>query len=100
MYSENGTEIARGNTTASYTLKTTTEEDFGKFNCTAENPDGKAAHLMELKKAVRPGPPRNVAANKTCKEIILKWQHPLDNGGMMIRNYIITVFLKWQATEH
>ncbi|KAJ7312354.1 hypothetical protein OS493_039723 [Desmophyllum pertusum] len=51
MYSENGTEIARGNTTASYTLKTTTEEDFGKFNCTAENPDGKAAHLMELRKA-------------------------------------------------
>ncbi|KAJ7375776.1 axonal fasciculation [Desmophyllum pertusum] len=93
MYSENGTEIARGNTTASYTLKTTTEEDFGKFNCTAENPDGKAAHLMELKKAVRPGPPRNVAANKTCKEIILKWQHPLENGGMEILNYIITVLL-------
>ena len=54
MYSENGTEIARGNTTASYTLKTTTEEDFGKFNCTAENPDGKAEHLMELKKAGTP----------------------------------------------
>lgn len=40
---------------------------------------------------VSPGPPRDVAANKTCKEITLNWQPPLNNGGMAIAHYIITV---------
>ena len=38
-----------------------------------------------------PGQPRDVTANKTCKEITLMWKHPFDNGGMEITNYIITV---------
>ena len=38
-----------------------------------------------------PGPPRDVTANKTCKEITLIWKRPFDNGGMAIANYIITV---------
>lgn len=51
MVVENGTEIARGNSLASYTLTTTTENDFGKFNCSAENPYGKAEYTVELRKA-------------------------------------------------
>ena len=46
-----------------------------------------------------PGPPRNVAANKTCKEITLYWQPPLDNGGMEIASYIIKV-LQENKQEH
>ena len=38
-----------------------------------------------------PGPPRDVTANKTCKEITLMWRPPFDNGGMDIANYVITV---------
>ena len=51
MRNENGTEIARGNSTASYTISSTTEEDFGTYNCTAESPDGKEEYLIELEKA-------------------------------------------------
>ena len=51
MRDDNGTEIARGNSTVSYTVSDTTEDDFGMFNCTAESPDGKAEYLVELRKA-------------------------------------------------
>ena len=51
MRDENGTEIARGNSSASYIISDTTEDDFGMFNCTAESPDGKAEYLVELRKA-------------------------------------------------
>ncbi|KAL9965519.1 hypothetical protein ACROYT_G029328 [Oculina patagonica] len=93
MADKNGTEIARGNGSASKTFDTTTKRDFGMYNCSANSPDGSAQYLVEFKKAVAPGPPRNVFANKTCKEITLNWQPPLDNGGMEIVEYTITVFL-------
>ncbi|XP_078381279.1 hemicentin-2-like isoform X4 [Oculina patagonica] len=93
MADKNGTEIARGNGSASKTFDTTTKRDFGMYNCSANSPDGSAQYLVEFKKAVAPGPPRNVAANKTCKEITLNWQPPLDNGGMQIVSYTITVLL-------
>ena len=51
MRDENGTEIAQGNSSVSYILTDTTENDFGTFNCTAESPDGKAEYLVELRKA-------------------------------------------------
>ena len=51
MRDENGTEIARGNSSVSYIISDTTEDDFGTFNCTAESPDGKAEYLVELRKA-------------------------------------------------
>jgi len=51
MRDENGTEISRGNSTASYTVNDTTEDDFGTFNCTAESPDGMTQYLVELRKA-------------------------------------------------
>ncbi|XP_078356092.1 fasciclin-2-like, partial [Oculina patagonica] len=54
MVAENGTEIARGNSLASYVFTTTTENDFGKFNCSAENPHGKAEYMVELRKADEP----------------------------------------------
>ncbi|XP_020602436.1 neural cell adhesion molecule 1-like isoform X3 [Orbicella faveolata] len=91
MRDENGTEIAQGNSTVSYTISYTTKDDFGTFNCTAESPDGMAQYLVELRKAVPPGPPRDVTTNKTCKEITLMWKRPFDNGGMEIASYIITV---------
>lgn len=39
---------------------------------------------------VAPGKPINVTASKTCKNIQMSWQPPLDNGGMKILNYVIT----------
>ena len=51
MRDENGTEIAQGNSTVSYTVSDTTEDDFGTFNCTAESPFGMAQYLVELRKA-------------------------------------------------
>jgi len=51
MRDENGTEIAQGNSTVSYTISYTTKDDFGTFNCTAESPDGTAQYLVELRKA-------------------------------------------------
>ena len=51
MSDKNGTEIARGNSTASYTITDTTEDDFGTYNCTAESPDGREEYLVELRKA-------------------------------------------------
>ena len=51
MRNENGREIIRGNSTASYTVSDTTEDDFGTFNCTAESPNGMAQYLVELRKA-------------------------------------------------
>ena len=51
MRDKNGTEIERGNSTVSYTVSDTTEDDFGKFNCTAESPNGMAQYLVELRKA-------------------------------------------------
>ena len=51
MRDDNGTEIARGNSTVSYTISDTTDDDFGTFNCTAESPDGKAEYLVEFLKA-------------------------------------------------
>lgn len=51
MRDDNGTELVRGNSTVSYTVSDTTEDDFGTFNCTAESADGKAEYLVELRKA-------------------------------------------------
>ena len=51
MRDENGTEIAQGNSTVSYTVSYTTEDDFGTFNCTAKSPFGMAQYLVELRKA-------------------------------------------------
>lgn len=92
MFSENGTEIASGNQSVSINITTLSEDDFGIFNCTAENAQGTAEYLVELKQAVPPGPPQDVSAEKTCDSITLKWQEPAENGGMPIINYIVTVF--------
>ena len=51
MRDENDTEIARGNSTVSYIISNTTEDDFGTFTCTADSPDGTAQYLVELRKA-------------------------------------------------
>ncbi|KAJ7333112.1 axonal fasciculation [Desmophyllum pertusum] len=50
-----------------------------------------ALFAVTVGSTVPPGPPRNVTANITCKALSLKWQHPLDNGGMEILGYNITV---------
>ena len=51
MRDETDTEIARGNSTVSYIISNTTEDDFGKYTCTADSPDGTAHYLVELRKA-------------------------------------------------
>ena len=51
MRDETGTETARGNSTVSYIISNTTENDFGKYTCTADSPDGTAQYLVELRKA-------------------------------------------------
>ena len=51
MRDQNGTEIAQGNSSVSFIISNTTEDDFGKFTCTAESPDGTAEYLVELRKA-------------------------------------------------
>ena len=50
MRDENGTGIEKGNSSVSYIISDTTEDDFGTFTCTAESPDGKAEYLVELRK--------------------------------------------------
>lgn len=90
MFSENGTEIAHGNQSVSIDI-TPLSDDFGVFNCTAENAEGTADYMVELKQAVPPGPPQDVQAEKTCNSITLTWKQPLDNGGMPITHYVITI---------
>ena len=51
MADKNGTETARGNSSASKTFVTTREGDFGMYNCSAQSPDGNAQYLVEFKKA-------------------------------------------------
>ncbi|XP_058948520.2 neural cell adhesion molecule 1 isoform X3 [Pocillopora verrucosa] len=91
MFSENGTEIAHGNQSVSIDITPLSEDDFGVFNCTAENAEGTADYMVELKQAVPPGPPQDVQAEKTCNSITLMWKQPLDNGGMPIIHYVITI---------
>lgn len=51
MFSENGTEIAHGNQSVSIDITTSSEDDFGVFNCSAENAEGTADYIVELKLA-------------------------------------------------
>ena len=51
MFSENGTEIAHGNQSVSIDITTLSEDDFGVFNCTAENAEGIADYMVELTQA-------------------------------------------------
>ena len=50
MTAPNGTEVATGDSAASVTLRTDSVDDFGFFNCSAENEDGqKEEFSVELK---------------------------------------------------
>ena len=49
MVFENGTEVASGNGSASFTLKTDSEDDFGMFNCSAVSSQGTDGVSLELK---------------------------------------------------
>ena len=51
MADENGTEIARGNSSASKRFETITVSDFGMYNCSAQSPNGNAQYMVELRKA-------------------------------------------------
>ena len=46
-----GQEVARGNSSASFKITTDSDNDFGTFNCTAENSFGVKHFLVELKVA-------------------------------------------------
>ncbi|KAJ7333111.1 hypothetical protein OS493_018286 [Desmophyllum pertusum] len=71
MYSENGTEIARGNTTASLHVKKLQLRGlWTSLTVLHENPEEKAEHLMELKKPCAPGPPGKWLQRRLVKEII------------------------------
>ena len=49
MVFENGTEVASGNGSASFTLKTDSEDDFGTFNCSAVSSKGTDGVSLKLK---------------------------------------------------
>lgn len=49
MVNGSGTEVARGNSSASFTILTDSKDDFGRYNCSAENAHGKAEFSVELK---------------------------------------------------
>ena len=54
MVNENGTEVASGNGSASFTIQVTDSEDlFGNYNCSAVNTFGNDGVLVELKVAGR-----------------------------------------------
>ena len=46
-----GQEVAQGNRSASFKITTDSDNDFGSFNCTAENQFGMKHFLVELKVA-------------------------------------------------
>ena len=46
-----GEEVALGNSSAKLTLRTDSNDDFGKFNCSAVNTYGTKQFLVELKVA-------------------------------------------------
>ena len=46
-----GQEVAQGNRSASFKITTDSDNDFGAFNCTAENSLGMKHFLVELKVA-------------------------------------------------
>lgn len=48
---------------------------------------------------VPPGPPQDVQAEKTCNSITLMWKQPLDNGGMPIKHYVITILSNDSASQ-
>ncbi|CAH3162383.1 unnamed protein product [Porites evermanni] len=87
MVNSSGQEVAQGNSSASFKITTDSDNDFGTFNCTAENSLGMQHFLVELKVAEFPSGPRNLAAPKTCKSITLKWEAPESNGGLEILRY-------------
>lgn len=51
MVDGNGTEVASGNRSASFTIQETTEDVFGKYNCSAVNSNGRRDVLIMLNKA-------------------------------------------------
>ena len=51
MVDGNGTEVASGNRSASFTIQETTIDVFGKYNCSAVSSNGRTYVLIMLKKA-------------------------------------------------
>ncbi|XP_031567369.1 fasciclin-2-like isoform X2 [Actinia tenebrosa] len=88
---KNGVSLANGTIVASLYVTTTNLKDFGDYVCDAKNNHGSASHTVKLKEAVVPGKPINVKVKKTCKSALISWEPPVDNGGMQVLNYVITV---------
>ncbi|XP_044166549.1 neural cell adhesion molecule 2-like [Acropora millepora] len=71
---------------------TVTDDDFGAYTCNASNSFGSASHVVVInKQATNPEVPQNVVVETTCKDITLTWQKPIDDGGMPITNYVISL---------
>ena len=47
--------------------------------------------ILLILSATKPEVPQNVVVETTCKDITLTWQKPIDDGGMPITNYVISL---------
>ncbi|KAK2566682.1 Neural cell adhesion molecule 1 [Acropora cervicornis] len=92
MTNDNGTVVAEGNGSALFVIPGTyTDEFFGEYNCSAVNRIGRKNTLLSLLVATKPEVPRNVVVETTCKDISLTWQKPINDGGLPITNYVISL---------
>ncbi|XP_044166548.1 hemicentin-2-like isoform X2 [Acropora millepora] len=92
MLNDNGTVVAEGNGSALFVIPGTyTDEFFGEYNCSAVNTIGRTNTLLSLLVATKPEVPQNVVVETTCKDISLTWQKPINDGGMPITNYVISL---------
>lgn len=91
-------EVANGTSFADFWLKTDDIEDFGEFGCVGENEYGSKNHTILLKYARPPGKPRDVTYNATCNSVTLRWEEPLDTGGMPIMQYFVTLENEYTKT--
>ncbi|KAK2566676.1 Neural cell adhesion molecule 1 [Acropora cervicornis] len=92
MLNDNGTVVDEGNGSALFVIPGTyTDEFFGEYNCSAVNTIGRTNILLSLLVATKPEVPQNVVVETTCEDISLTWQKPINDGGMPITNYVISL---------
>ncbi|XP_031568319.1 hemicentin-2-like [Actinia tenebrosa] len=82
-------QIANGTEVAIFDIITNELEDFGEYYCWSWNVHGSKNVTVSLTHAKPPTRPTNVVANATCDSVMLTWDEPKDDGGMVIVHYVL-----------
>ena len=86
---DNGAWVSTGGKSTTYTVAGLTSGQTYEFRVRAVNSVGPGAESQpaSLAPATVPGAPRNLTLTPGDKHMMLRWEHPVDNGGLPITSY-------------